>query len=321
MARLLFLSTFFFMHLYAFDKVIIWGHKLHTHTHSYIHNGFYRAFKELGYETFWFDDLDDVSSFDFSNSLFLTEGQVDHKIPLRQDCVYIAHNPSSTKYATLKTLYLLVYTDDILSYPAYQKIENGIYYDRSAPAIVIPWATDLLPKEIEEMEEKLGTFPKTKEVWWIGTLGLTDHQFSNFSEIDPFRKAAEESGIQFIHSCPWGRPMSVEDHIQKIASSFMAPAIVGKWQKKQGYIPCRIFKNISYGNMGITNSYRTWELFEKKIVYNPDTYQLFYDAIEAMKTYTLEDQKEMMEFVKNKHTYINRTETLLECLRDRNWDR
>ena len=28
-----------------FDKIIIWGHKLHTHTHSYIHYGFYKAFK------------------------------------------------------------------------------------------------------------------------------------------------------------------------------------------------------------------------------------------------------------------------------------
>ncbi len=23
-----------------FERVIIWGHKLHTHTHSYIHYGF-----------------------------------------------------------------------------------------------------------------------------------------------------------------------------------------------------------------------------------------------------------------------------------------
>jgi Lrp/AsnC family transcriptional regulator for asnA, asnC and gidA len=31
-------------------KVVIWGHKLHSHTHSYIHNGFYIAFKHLGYD-------------------------------------------------------------------------------------------------------------------------------------------------------------------------------------------------------------------------------------------------------------------------------
>src|SRR5690348_13238916 len=31
------------LHLQGFEKVIIWGHKLHSHTHSYIHNGFYHA--------------------------------------------------------------------------------------------------------------------------------------------------------------------------------------------------------------------------------------------------------------------------------------
>lgn len=73
-------------------KVVLWGHKLHSHTHSYIHWGFERAFKYLGYETYWFDGGDNVSNFDFSGSLFITEGQVDQAIPLRDDCLYILHN-------------------------------------------------------------------------------------------------------------------------------------------------------------------------------------------------------------------------------------
>ena len=28
------------------NKIIIWGHPLHSHTHSYIHNGFFIAFKD-----------------------------------------------------------------------------------------------------------------------------------------------------------------------------------------------------------------------------------------------------------------------------------
>ena len=53
-------------------KAIIWGHKLHTHTHSYIHNAYYKAFKKMGYETHWFDNNDDVSGFNFDNCIFLT---------------------------------------------------------------------------------------------------------------------------------------------------------------------------------------------------------------------------------------------------------
>ena len=49
------------------QKVIIWGHKLHSHTHSYIHNAYFTTFKKLGFETFWFDDKDDVSNFNFND--------------------------------------------------------------------------------------------------------------------------------------------------------------------------------------------------------------------------------------------------------------
>ena len=34
-------------------RVVIWGHPLHSHTHSYIHAGFARAFEYLGFEVLW----------------------------------------------------------------------------------------------------------------------------------------------------------------------------------------------------------------------------------------------------------------------------
>jgi hypothetical protein len=47
-------------------QVIVWGHKLHSHTHSYIHNGFFIGFNDLGFKTHWFDDNDNVKDFDFT---------------------------------------------------------------------------------------------------------------------------------------------------------------------------------------------------------------------------------------------------------------
>ena len=62
---------------------VVWGHKLFSHTHSYVHEGFARAFQFLGYDVHWLDDTDDVSGIDFSGALFITEGQVDRRIPIR----------------------------------------------------------------------------------------------------------------------------------------------------------------------------------------------------------------------------------------------
>ena len=62
-------------------KIVIWGHKLHSHTHSYIHYGYWRAADYLGHEVYWYDDNDNVYDIDFSNSIFITEHQVCKNIP------------------------------------------------------------------------------------------------------------------------------------------------------------------------------------------------------------------------------------------------
>ncbi len=304
----------------AFEKVIIWGHKLHSHTHSYIHNAFYRAFKEMGYSTFWFDNSDELSNFDFSNSLFLTEGQADSRIPLREDCFYLVHNPSSTKYKSLKEnqyLTFQVYTKDVLSRPTAKKIDTCIYTDLDNKCVYMPWATDLLPNEIEiykkeaiKLFPKLGNLTSEKSIFWVGTIG--GGCFGNIEEISPFQKACEENGITFIQKTG----LSMKESEKFIRQSFIAPTIVGTWQKEKGYVPCRIFKNISYGKMGVTNSETIYELFEGKIVYNPNTYQLFYEAKEKLKSMKKQDLIEIMDIVKNKHTYINRIQLLLDFMKE-----
>lgn len=297
--------------LLGFEKVVIWGHKLHTHTHSYIHNAFFIAFKHMGYETYWFDDNDNVKSFDFSQSLFITEGQVDKKIPIRNDCQYILHNCESPKYKKLDPrnwINLQVYTDQILNFPDLVKVDTCIYYDFPGRCVYIPWATDLLPFEIDEIKKNLPLATIQNYVYWVGTIG--DGKFGNIHQINPFIDACKENGIDFIQKTG----ISVEANKSLISSSYMAPTIVGEWQLNVGYVPCRIFKNISYGKMGITNSPRVYELFEGKIVYNQNTYQLFYDAKERLKNLQIEEIYELMDLVKNKHTYINRINTLLDFL-------
>lgn len=308
MKKLLLISFFAINSLFAFDKVIIWGHKLHSHTHSYVHNAFYKAFKYLGYETYWFDDQDDTSHFNFSNSLFLTEGQVDNKIPLRSDCRYILHN-CGAKYRDLiiagKAFNLQVYSDDVLERPYLEKLAPCIYANAEQRILHMPWATDLLPEEIEANKALALSTPKESKIYWIGTVG--GGTFGNLSELEPFMAACKKNGLRFIQKSH----ISDDEHRKLIMKSFMAPTIVGEWQKEHGYIPCRIFKNISYGQFGITNSERVYELFEGKILYDSDTEALFNKALKKLKTVSQYELLALMDFVKENHTYINRIELLL----------
>ena len=159
----------------SFKKLIVWGHKLGTHTHSYVHNGYYRAANALGYETYWFDDKDDVSNFDFSNSIFITEHLVCKNMPIRNDCVYFNHNVDypftqsnrDTEHRlTHPNYYNFVYFSDryftsentIINWPSTEelvKINEHHFYHAKSKTITTTWATDLLPNEIKGIEPSL----------------------------------------------------------------------------------------------------------------------------------------------------------------------
>ena len=226
----------------------------------------------------------------------------------RQDCYYILHNWNPDNYEELfqnnRCIVLQVYTDDCLPY-ATEKIDDCIYGNRKEKMIFMPWATDLLPDEIDDIKQKHTTAKKQSMINWVGTIG--GERFGNQIELNGFQKACKENGIVFNQSVN----VSMEEGIDLIKASYMAPAIQGTYQCEKGYVPCRIFKNISYGQWGITNNKVVYDLFKGKVIYNSDTYQLFYDAKEYIDNAPISELYELMDFVKNNHTYINRIETVL----------
>lgn len=283
-------------------KVIIWGHKLHTHTHSYIHACFYKAFKHMGHECYWLDNKDDTSSLDFSNSLFITESQVDENIPKRKDCIYLLHNCDSRKYDNLKIIGLQTYT----SYRNNEK-KQYVYFDGNT--ITMCWATDLLPNEIDVNINNNEV--DLSKIYWIGSMG--DGIFGNIEELTPFIEKCKSNNIDFIHSDPWSKPKSFEENRNLIINSLLAPTIVGTWQKENGYIPCRIFKNISYGKIGLTNSTAIRDMFGDMVYYSDNTAELFDIGREKIANFDKKQMQKAIDFVKNEHTYINRCNFIKEC--------
>ena len=303
-------------HIMSFKKVIIWGHKLHSHTHSYIHNGFYIGFKHLGYDTYWYDNSDNIDGVDFSGSLFLTEGQVDSKIPLRNDCYYILHNVDERKYQTSvvdrnKVLIIQVYTKDctkrgdpeIKPFFHYSKSKNQNTYN----VLYFPWATDLLSHEIESNIQNIETLITEERVCFVGF---------GTSSLKPVEKFCSKHDLEFMLCGGFSNNVDTETNQAYISQSLMAPAIQSEWQVQNGYIPCRIFKNISYGKMGLTNSETVYRLFDRKIIYHSDTSTcmelgLNFERNDVDKTQKIID---LMNIVKEHHTYVNRITMMLDYL-------
>ena len=319
-----------------YSKVIIWGHPLYSHTHSYVHSSYYKTFKFLGYETYWFHDDSYPVDFDYENCLFIGEGFADKNIPINSSsCYLIMYCPSPIKYVEAGR-YIDVrmaaynFKDHIQEYSLdkenYEVIGPACYFVNKTnervivkndyvdyemddfDRIYISWATDLLPHEINDRDIHA---EREKAIYFSGTMpngASTDFQ----SKFLPFIKSCERNGISFIHNDPWTNPLSSEELIRRTKKSMLGVDIRGENHIKQGLLTCRVFKNISYGHLGLTNSERFLTELDGNCVYNSDTEQLFYDGMRN------KDNHQMilngMRIVRENHTFINRINSILKIL-------
>ena len=110
--------------------------------------------------------------------------------------------------------------------------------------------------------------------------------------------------------------VSSEKNMELIQESILAPAIQESWQVENGYIPCRVFKNISYGKMGLTNNaFVNNFIFQGKLLYDEDIHNLMKMGMEFNKDPN--NKKlilELMENVRDNHTYINRIQSIIKFL-------
>ena len=307
-------------------QVIIWGHKLHSHTHSYIHNGFFIAFKKLGFKTFYYDDKDDVGNHDFSNSFFITEHQVNKKIPLRQDCLYLTHYVDKGDYLGIpkENIIILKVTlrdfveGDLNKNIKYIDLHSGQKYEYYAmddgyKCLYMYWATDLLPEEIDVNIRDIDKMKPENELNFIGS--MTD-KWQQICQI------CNRNGLKFnqlgaTFNINSNRNVSIADNMNLIKRSLIAPALQDDDQVNKNYIPCRIFKNISYGKMGITNNKIVNELFDNRLIYDTNLNILFKKSIEfGSNPKKQEIIIGLMEYVRDNHTYINRANTIMKYINE-----
>jgi hypothetical protein len=320
-----------------YKKIIVWGAKSDTgHTHSFIHGAIIRAAQSMGIECYWLDNRDNVDESFFNDAIVITEQWLvfqngySNNLPLNNTACYIVHylgnrgpvegNPGASMYlGKVGKLIDFRFAADwgINGVPdknyAYKfekdnciALNNGVsFYEtgKEYDNFYSIWATDLLPDEINFTDR----FTPVKEphyAFFGGTI-----REDNKDVFFPFIKACEDNKVQFVHNCPWRNPLSIEQIRKFVSESYLAPDFRPPNHLSNGYISCRIIKNISYGKLGITNCENTYNYFENEVAYSNDTYELF-DIAKSMR-----DDKDLilrqMMNVKCNHTYVNRLEDMI----------
>jgi hypothetical protein len=295
---------------------VIWGHPLGSHTHSWIHYGFARAFEHLGFDVLWLEDsaesVDRVS--DLERAIVLTEGQQDEHLPaaLRPSWLVFGHNCEPTSYrAAADFIPVQVLMLDKSGYRnprwhpevAHREPEapsEGGSDDAGARVLEILWATDLLPHEIEFAPHRTDT----RDVVHVGSVWGY-----NRSALKAFRRAVRSRGLKWKTY----KDVDQESHERLIREARFAPSIQGDWQVDHGYMPCRLFKNISYSQLAVSNNPSARLILDDDLlICDRDPGALVDGMLEAEQDGRIDEMvRGAQATVRSRHTYVNRINELL----------
>ena len=334
----------------SYAKVVVWGFPLHTHTHSYIHAMWVKVFK-IGFkkDTYWFHDCEYPKDFDFNNCLFITEGYADKNIPILPTSTYFVHNAIHPERYINKGCRLIeirfnvneihdINNDfklddgtheltELSPHSKYEKLTSnkdihasnrgGVVTPMKYECIYLYWGTDLLPHEFNFDDVHI---EKENTIYYVGS-GV------NSNDYNEFRAICEKNAIKWVISDPWRTPITFEMNKRLMQISAITPDFRptgtaedvrlfglknGKNHMEIGYLPCRVLKAISYGQLGVTNSKHVKSILKEHVVYSDTMDELFRISMDARRN--KEALINAMKYVQNNHTYVNRAIELIKAL-------
>ena len=299
------------MKVRLFDRVIIWGLPLHSHTHSYIHDCFFKAFKSMGIATEWVGDTSaKIENSYLDNTLVIATGMDCKTLSVNEKAFYVLHNVDDHRFRQNENyMNLQVYTKDtLLPERNAQKLKTFTYWQEDNRCLYQPWATDLLPEEM--IYEPVPAPEVNRTVNWVGS--VTDGAQGNLKQLQEYAQAVHSRlGIPVQAH----RGVDREQMITLIRSSAQAPAIVAGWQKENLYVPCRLFKNISYGQPTFCNSPVVSELCGDSF-FEEDCANIAIRTQAYLENRDLEKERDVIELIRKEHTYVNRCQNILDMVKE-----
>lgn len=320
-------------------KVILWGAKLDTgHTHGFIHEACVRASKDMGIDTYWLDNRDNVDESFFDDAIVITEqwlvfqNGISNKMPLNKTATYFIHylgnrgpvegNPGADMYVgKVGKLIDFRFTakhgwgcngveDKNYNYKfepeKYQAFNDVSFYEKSDDydRFYTIWATDLLPQEIN-FDDRFTQ--QEKRAFFCGTIREDNHQ-----EFEGFVRKCKENNIPFLYNSPWQNQLPTEQVRNYVKSSLLPLDLRPMNHLANGYIACRPLKNTSYGALPLTNSIAIRDFFQGDCAYAEKSDDLFDVALEMQNDPKTKDLiLHQMERIKKDHTYVNRMKDII----------
>lgn len=245
---------------FPFTRVVVWGGRQDLHSHSHIHRHFFRAAQALRLRAVWVEDEPAArDALEPGTLVIAADIWAKHIAPAEPHVSYVLHNFDGShplcrelEQTPERLLRLQVWSNDALGEPW----GVGRSYFREGRTLFQPWGTDLLPDEFLAPVANRGA----TDAVFVGAIWSelsSQGELGNEGAIDQLRSALAAQGLGFRHLTH----ISDAENVDAVRSARLAPAFAGAWQVSRNYFPCRVFKNVSYGQLAMTNVPGLQELF------------------------------------------------------------
>ena len=283
-----------------FNQVVIYGPR------TDLFFGFYKALVYKRYSVIWVNQQTKglLNNYDLRNTLFLT-GEIDDDIPLREDSFYLLFENTNPKYDTFSKLHLGIYKNTLPEYLNEWKDKFYIKYSLENRELYFPRATELLPYEILENQQKK-IVEGCSEEKKISVFSLPKNNSQIYADL-------KKISYKNYYSMKVINNHTLANKINSCMESNIVITISSDEEIQKDEINEKVFQIISYGGYPVTNSQITADLYN---IYCADNGEdLFTNGIQH-KLDNCTDLKKwtIMEDIKNEHTYLKRLEAIFWVL-------
>jgi len=240
----------------SIKRVVLWGLRTTFNDAFYfIHKGLYETLKKLGIPVLWVDDNKFNATLLRKGDLVYAVDRACQYLPAQSDIKYCLHNIGGEfidkldekQYLSLQILTIDRYYEFLGNLRSFDYLLHGAAsYDPIGNVLFQSWGTPVLARDFL----KPINFPLKKSEYFIGTIWDNPLGQGNTRVIASYEKLLKENKIRF--KCVKGAPEFFNPIY--VRHSAIGASIVGDWQREHGYTPCRLFKAVSYGRIGVINS-------------------------------------------------------------------
>lgn len=299
-----------------YSKIVLWSGLRDLDSFRHIHRHFYETAHKLGIPCIQVQDSPAGLEAITTGSLVFAVDVWSQYLRYTPGVDYVLHNfsgdhPLCQEAAEDAILRLQVWTYDAFG----EEWDQCRQFDKNGRILFQPWGTNFLAEEF--MDPVFNLFGR--EATFVGAVWRERYQpergpsydLGNEETILQLKQIFQENGLSFNHLTQ----ISDQENIDAVRAARLAPAIAGGWQVDHGYLPCRVFKNPSYGVAMFTNVSKVNELFGDATIPGDSLPELVRNALRLRKN-EYEDLVRAQQIVASRYTYRQSLEAISRALEE-----